>query len=44
MELKRKFRLFETVCEIFHFRFRFAFLKFIFLFNKMHGLLDFKTS
>ena len=43
-ELEHKVRLSKTVCGIFHFRFRFILLKFIFLFNKMHGLFDFKTS
>ena len=33
----------KTVCEIFHFRFRSVFIKFMFLFNKMHTLFDFKT-
>ena len=42
-ELKHKVRLSKTVCGIFHFRFTFL-LKFIFLFNKMHGLFDFKKS
>ena len=33
----------SSVCGIFHFRFRSAFIKFMFLFNKMHTLFDFKT-
>ena len=41
-ELKHEFRLSETVCGIFD---SVPFLlKFIFLFSKMHGLLDFRTS
>ena len=43
-ELKHKVRLFKTVRGIFHFRFRFVFVKFIFLFNKIHELFDCKTS
>ena len=43
-ELKHKVYLSRTVCGIFHFRFRRILLKFIFLFNKKHGLFDFKTS
>ena len=43
-ELKHKVRLSKTVCGIFHLRFRSVFIKFIFLFNKMHELFDFKTS
>ena len=43
-ELKYKVCLSKPVCGIFHFRFRFVLLKFIFLFNKMHRLFDFKTS
>ena len=38
-ELKHKVRLSKTVCGIFHFRL----LKFMFLFNKIHGLFDFKS-
>ena len=38
-ELKHKFRFSNSVCRIFHFRFRFVLLKFIFLFKK-----TFKTS
>ena len=34
----------KTVRGIFHFRFLFVLLKYTFLFYKMHGLLDFKTS
>ena len=34
-ELKYKFRLSKTNREIFHFRFRFVFIK-VFFFNKMH--------
>ena len=41
---KHKVRLFKTVCWIFHFRLCFVLLKYIFLFNKKHGLFDFKTS
>ena len=40
-ELRHKARLSETLCEIFHFWFCFIFIKFMFLFNKMH---DFKTT
>ena len=36
-ELKYKVHLSKTVCGVFQ-------LKFIFLFNKMHGLCDFKRS
>ena len=43
-ELKRKVRLSKTACEIFHFRFRFAFIKVYIFFNKMNGLVDFKMS
>ena len=43
-ELKHKVCLFKYVFGIFHFWFCFVLLKFIFLFNKMHGLSDFKTS
>ena len=46
-ELMCKVRLFKTLCGIFHFRFRSVFIKTfvkIFLFNKMQGLSDFKTS
>ena len=40
--LKHKVRLSKTVCGIFD---SISFLlKFIILFNKMHGLFDFKTS
>ena len=42
-ELKCKVPLYKTVIGIFHFRFLFVFIKVIFLFNKMHGLCDFKT-
>ena len=41
---KHEVRLFKTVCWIFHFRLCFVLLKYIFLFNKKHGLFDFKTS
>ena len=41
-ELKHKVRLSKTVCGIFD-SFWFL-LKFIFLFHKMHGFFDFKTS
>ena len=43
-ELKHKVDLSKTMSGIFHFRFRLVFVKCIFLFNKMHGLFDFKTS
>ena len=43
-ELKHAVRLSKTACGISHFQFRFVFIKFIFLFNKMHGIFDFKTS
>ena len=43
-ELKHKFHLPKTVCGIFRFRFGFVFIKvYVFFFNKMHGLFDFKT-
>ena len=38
-ELKHKVCLSKRVCEIFHFRFRFVLLKFLFLFNKMQTIL-----
>ena len=34
----------KSVRGIFHFRFLLVFMKVLFLFNKMHGLFDFKTS
>ena len=34
----------KTVYGIFHFRFCFIFIKYVFLFKKKHGLFDFKTS
>ena len=40
-ELKHKVRPSKTVCEIFDFESVSLLLKFIFLFNKMHGLFDF---
>ena len=43
-ELKHKVRLSKTVCGVFIFNSVLFLLKFIFLFNKMHGLFDFKTS
>ena len=43
-ELKHKVRLSKTVCGIFYFQFVSFSLKFIFLFNKMHRLFDFKSS
>ena len=43
-ELKHKVRLSKTVYRIFHFRFRFVFIKILFFVNKIHGLFDFKTS
>ena len=36
-ELKHKVRLSKTVCGIFHFRFRFVFIK-VYIFNKMHKI------
>ena len=36
--------LFKTVCEIFIFDFISFLLKFVFLFNKKHGLVNFETS
>ena len=39
-ELKHKVQIFKTMCGIFHFYIS----KFIFLFTKMHGSFDFKTS
>ena len=44
LELKHQVRLSKTIMRDFHFRFRLIFKKFIFLFNKMYGLYDFKTS
>ena len=44
-DLKHKACLSKTVCGIFHFQFHFVFIKvYIFWFNKMNGLSDFKTS
>ena len=43
-ELKHKFRFSKTVREIFHCRFRFVFIKVIYLVNKKYGLFAFKTS
>ena len=44
-ELKHKIRLSKTVCEVFHFRFRFVCIKVLFFFfDKIHGLFDFKMS
>ena len=43
-KLKHKARPSKAVCGIFDIRFRFIFIKFIFLFKKMHGHFDFKTS
>ena len=44
-KLKHNLRLPKTVCVIFHFRLSVSFLlKFIFLFNKMHGPFDFISS
>ena len=43
-ELKHNVHFSKTVRGIFHFRFFLLLLKFIFLFNKIHGLFDFKTS
>ena len=43
-ELKHISRLSKTVTGIFYFRLRFVLLKFIFLFNRMHELFDFKRS
>ena len=43
-ELKHRVHLSKSVCEIFHFRFRFAFIKVYIFLNKKHGLFDFKTS
>ena len=34
----------KTVCGIFHFRFRFDLLKFIYLLDKMNEFFGFKTS
>ena len=38
--LKFKVRLSKTVCGIFHFRFGFNFVKFLFFFKKIHGLIS----
>ena len=43
-EVKHKFCLSKTVCGTFNFQFCFIYLRFIYLFNKMHGLFDFKIS
>ena len=43
-ELKGKLRLSKTVCGVFHFQFRFVFIKVCILFNKMNSFFDFKTS
>ena len=43
-ELKHKVRLSKTGLEIFHFPVRFILIKVLFLFNKMHGLFNFKSS
>ena len=43
-ELKRMLYLFKTVCEMFIFDFISFLLKFMFLFNKKHGLVNFETS
>ena len=43
-ELKRKVCLSKTVCRVFQFDSKSLLLKFILLFNKMHGLFDFKAS
>ena len=43
-ELKHKVRLSKTACGFSVFDSVAFLLKFIFLFNKMHGLFDFKTS
>ena len=44
-ELKQKVRLSENARGIFHFRLCFVFIEiYIFLFNKMRELFDFKTS
>ena len=41
-ELKHKRHLSKTVCGIFHFRFPFVLLRFIFLLNKMHDFFTLK--
>ena len=43
-ELMHKARISKTVCGITIFDSVLFLLKFMFLFNKMHGLFDFKTS
>ena len=43
-ELKHKVCLSKKACGIFHFRFRFAFIKVYNSFNKKHGFFDLKTS
>ena len=43
-EQKHKVCLSKTLCGIFQFRFRSVFVKVYILFNKMHGLFDFKMS
>ena len=43
-ELQHKVRLSKGVFGIFHFRFRFVFIKVYVFFNKKHGLFDFKSS
>ena len=43
-ELEHKVRLSKIVCEIFHFRLRFVFIKVHIFFNKILGNFDLKTS
>ena len=42
-KLKHKVRLSKTVCGIFHFWFRFVFIKVYIFVQQIHGLFDFKT-
>ena len=42
-ELKQKARLCKTVCGIFHFRFRFVFIK-VYIIDEQYRLFHFKTS
>ena len=42
--LKHRVRLSKIVCEIFHFRFRFVFIKVYIFVQQINGLFDFKTS
>ena len=43
-ELRHKFRLSKTVCDFFHFQFRFVFIKFNTFVQEKARTFDFKTS